>query len=75
MKRRTFWELYCKRKVSGEAIDDYIHEWHATGPEVTCGLHEYLGMTLEQYGRWVQDDTALEQMRCETDNNTSPTAR
>lgn len=34
-------------------IDDYIHMWH-TLDEDGVPLHEYLGMTGEQYSRWLQ---------------------
>ena len=37
-----------------EDIHDYIGEWH-DGP-YTCALHEFLGMTREQYFKWINGD-------------------
>jgi len=43
-------------KFTEEEIDDKIDEWHNgnTGVE----LHEYLGMTLEEYALFVTDPDA-----------------
>lgn len=34
-------------------IDDLVHEWH-TSPDDNGELHEYLGMTWEEYGLWAE---------------------
>ncbi len=47
----TFLELAMKGQVRPEAIDDYIDDWHAS-LEATCDLHDYLGMTADEYARW-----------------------
>lgn len=49
----VFFDEYLAGQISGEQIDDAINEWHTSGPEVTCELHEYLGMSWEEYGLWV----------------------
>ncbi len=54
----TFLELAMKGQVRPEAIDDYIDDWHAS-LEATCDLHDYLGMTADEYARWVEDSTTL----------------
>lgn len=47
--------------ISGDAlleeIEDYVDEWHEGDSEE--GLHEYLGMTEEEYAIWVENDAAL----------------
>jgi hypothetical protein len=35
-------------------IDDLVDEWHASGPEEIRSLAEFLGMTEEEYKRWVE---------------------
>jgi hypothetical protein len=52
---KTFFELYSEGSVSASAIDDFIDEWH------TCDhswgkLHEYLGLTEEQFAIWVEEE-------------------
>jgi len=41
-------------KVTGETIYDLIEKWHEGESELQ--LHEYLGLTWEQYAHWVQTD-------------------
>ena len=38
--------------MSEKSMDDMITEWHEGDSDME--LHEYLGLTLEQYNRWVQ---------------------
>lgn len=38
--------------VTEENIDQYIEEWHNSSTDLE--LHEYLGLTWEQYARWVE---------------------
>ena len=47
---------YMAKQVDADDIHEYVARWHAA----TVGdwasqvdLYEYLGMTWEQYGRWV----------------------
>ena len=35
-----------------EAINKYINEWEENKP--LCQLHEYIGMTLKEYGKWLE---------------------
>lgn len=42
------------RKVTKENIGDLIEEWH--GSDSNQELHEFLGLTWEQYARWVKTD-------------------
>jgi hypothetical protein len=40
--------------MAEKTLDDLIEEWHNSGPEETRPLHEFLGMTWEEYGCWVK---------------------
>lgn len=56
---------FADRYRNGQQIDilDEIDAWHedAKGLE----LHEYLGLTREQYARWVEDPSSLsESLQC-----------
>ena len=43
-----------KTTVTKENIHDLIEKWHESDSEKT--LHEYLGLTFEQYAYWVKTD-------------------
>lgn len=45
----NFIELCRQRKVSPDKFDDYVDEWHDS--DSALPLHEYLGMTQEEYAR------------------------
>lgn len=38
-------------------IDDYIHAWHIGNSELS--LHEYLGMTFDEYAGYVENEDLL----------------
>lgn len=42
-----------------EVIDDDIAQWHES-TECTCELHEYLGLTEEEYSLFVRNSDELE---------------
>ena len=52
---------YVEACLAGEAllyeIDDYIETWHTS--DSLLPLHEFLGMTEQEYEAWVEDETAL----------------
>lgn len=56
-RQRTFVELCIAGEASLEEIDDFIDAWHAArgGTE----LHEYLGMTGDEYSLWLRAPDAL----------------
>lgn len=58
-----FFEKYCNYEVIEDDIDDYISDWHDSGPEETRELHEYLGMTWQEYGEWLRDESVLLSLR------------
>jgi hypothetical protein len=55
----TFFEKLMKGETSPHHIHDYIDTWH-TKPNIMIPLHQYLGMSWKEFGRWVQLDATLE---------------
>lgn len=53
---KNFHELYLEGKVTIDDIDDFIENWH-NGDGEGLELHEYLGLTEEQYSHFVQHCT------------------
>ena len=51
--RVTFLDLYLQNKVRLEDIDDYVDIWH-TDISIGKSLHEYLGMSWEEYAGYVE---------------------
>jgi hypothetical protein len=53
---------FLQRVLAGEAslnqIDDYVDQWHDSSTE-TRALPEFLGLTREEYSRWVLEADAL----------------
>ena len=52
---------FIDRCLSGEVlledIDDFVAEWHMS--DVGAPIHDYLGMTQEEYFLWVEDPKVL----------------
>jgi hypothetical protein len=48
-----FVDLALAGKVLSREIDEYVAQWHRAKP--TASLHEYLGMTWDEYAAWVED--------------------
>lgn len=44
--------------VGPEKINDYVQEWHELA-NCTESLPDYLGLTEEEYSRWVRDPKEL----------------
>ena len=55
--RQNFIGLCLEGKVSCDEIDDYIDQWHEA-PEGR-ELHDYLGLTKQEYGPWLRRPDAL----------------
>ena len=57
----SFIDLYSRGEVSADDIDDFVDRWHdAQEPWAQdLELHEYLGMTHEEYEVWLCDPLAL----------------
>src|SRR6266850_6353241 len=53
----TFVERYMRGEVLSEDIDDYVDCWHNnSGGKL---LHEFLGMSEDEYSLWLRDPDAL----------------
>ena len=53
----TFVDLCIKGVVLTEEIDDFVDSWHSSDSEQA--LHEFLGMTQEEYAAWVDGSWVL----------------
>ena len=60
---RTFMERYLAGEVEAEDIDDFVEAWH-TG-EHAASLAEFLGLSDDEYWRWVKDANVLLDIRAE----------
>jgi hypothetical protein len=56
-KRKTFIDLCLKAKILPDEIDDFIDRWHEMPKRIE--LHDYLGMTVEEYSLWLRVPDAL----------------
>ena len=55
----TFFSLYADGKATPDQLDDFVEAWHESGDEETRELHEFLGMTWDEYGVLLMTDDAL----------------
>ena len=58
----TFMDLYGGGYVMADEIDDFIDRWHEAAPVVAgrpVPMHEFLGMTRDEYEAWVHDASVL----------------
>ena len=53
------WDIVEKKRRENMSIDDKVHEWHNL-PDSNIPLHEFLGMTWEQYVAWGRDPDSIE---------------
>jgi hypothetical protein len=60
---RTFMERYLTGEVDADAIDDFVEEWHKG--EHAASLPEFLGLSDDEYWRWVKDANVLPDIRAE----------
>jgi hypothetical protein len=50
--------LALKGEVLADEIEDFVEAWHASDSELE--VHEYLGMSFEEYSLWVTDPDMLD---------------
>lgn len=50
----NFYDLYVNKLVDEDDIHKYIDEWHTTDFGYHYKLYDYLGLTEEQYTKWVE---------------------
>ena len=53
----TFVELCLKGEASADEVDDFVDRWHEGDADVP--LHEFLGLTRDEYARWVEAPDSL----------------
>ncbi len=53
----SFVDLCVRGEASPVQIDDFIEVWHQAESELS--LHEFLGMTWEEYSAWVRNPGLL----------------
>jgi hypothetical protein len=59
-KQQRFLDRYLEGQVSAENINESIDAWHAgSGREP---IFDFLGMTEEEYSRWLRDPDQLSQI-------------
>lgn len=62
----NFAEMLARGEVAQDDIDRFVQTWHAGG-HPGLELHEFLGLSKEQYAAWLKDpDTDLRGSRCTT---------
>jgi hypothetical protein len=59
--RASFFDLYSQGHALADEIDDFIDQWHEGADSATRSmpLHEYLGLTREEYEIWVLNPDVL----------------
>jgi hypothetical protein len=57
----SFLDLYNRGEVCPDDIDDFVDRWHDNAEPWArdLELHEYLGMTHEEYQVWLSDPLSL----------------
>ncbi len=54
----SFVDLCLSGEVLEDEIDDFVEQWHEND-ELNIELHEYLGMTWEEYSIWAMNPSIL----------------
>lgn len=65
----TFVELYLSGRVELDEIDRFIEVWHTNRYE-DRPLHEFLGMTWEEYAQWIENPKVFRVLRAVSSNQT-----
>jgi len=57
----SFFELYTRGEAAPDDIQDFIGRWHEDREPAACDmpLHEYLGLTRDEYEVWLYDPFSL----------------
>lgn len=53
----NFMEMYLSGEAVPDEIDDFVDRWHESDSDLS--IHEFLGMTREEYLSWVKDPNVL----------------
>jgi hypothetical protein len=57
-RNATFVEMALTGDVVMDEIDDFVEEWH-TSKQNSEPIHEFLGMTEDEYALWVEQPGSL----------------
>jgi len=57
-KDKSFARLYLQGEVSVDEIDNFVDAWHDGGTGLP--LSEFLGLSRDEYARWVEEPESLE---------------
>lgn len=57
----TFFDLYLVGLAKADEVDDYIDQWYRGFDAIL--LHDFLGMTRDEYGKFMIDPAILPQLR------------
>lgn len=58
MSENDFISLALNGSVLSDEIEKYIEAWHKS--DSTNEIHDYLGMTFDEYSLWVSDPDAID---------------
>ena len=53
----NFMEMCLSGEALPDEIDDFVDRWHENDSDLS--IHEFLGMTREEYLSWVKDPNVL----------------
>ena len=56
----TFLDACVAGRATPDQIDDWVERWHGLGARDRRTLAEYLGMSGDEYARWVERPVALD---------------
>lgn len=57
----TYAAAYRRGEARLEDVDDWVDTWH-DGPEGFVPLHQFFGLTSEEYSQWALNPSALEEI-------------
>ena len=58
----SFFDLYSQGKALPDDINDFIDRWHDTALAKDIPLHDYLGLSRDEYEVWLYDPLCLPQI-------------
>ena len=53
----NFMEMCLSGETLPDEVDDFVDRWHESDSDLS--IHEFLGMTREEYLSWVKDPNVL----------------
>lgn len=58
MSDSSFLSLALRGEVLSDEIEDFVEAWHES--DSLMDIHDYLGMTFDEYSLWVSDPDAID---------------